>query len=273
MKAIWKGALSFGLVTIPVRVFKATEEKGLSFNQLHKTDQGRIKYKRICSVDGAEVPWGEIARGYEYEKDHYVVLSDEDLDRGIPSARLIEILKFVPLDDIDPIYWRDSYYLAPDGPGLKAYRLLSRALTDDRRVALCKLAFRDKEHLATLRVREGVFVLSTMLWPDEIRAAEFAELSGEVEIRPQELKMAKSLIDNMTGEFDLDEVHDTYRERLEDLVARKIEGREVAVVAEAGTAKVVDLIDALKASVEKFASGGPARKRAPVARKKKAAGE
>jgi DNA end-binding protein Ku len=271
-RAIWKGAISFGLVTIPIRVHTAVEEKSFKFNQLHSTDQGRIKYKRTCSIDGEEVSFDEIVKGYEYEKDHYVVLTDEDIDRGLSNVRTIDILKFVDSNEIDPIYWQRSYYLAPDGtPGLKAYKLLSKALKDDDRVAIAKIAFRDKEHLATLRVRDGVFVLETMYWPDEIRDAEFEELDEDVKIAPQELQMAKSLIDNMTGEFDADEFKDDYREKLEALVQKKIEGEEIAVVEEAGSgAKVLDLIEALKASVE--ASEKPAKKKAAPKKKKAAAG-
>ena len=272
-RAIWKGAISFGLVTIPIRVHTAVEEKSFKFNQLHEKDQGRIKYKRTCSIDGEEVPFDEIVRGFEYEKDHYVVLTDEDIDRGLSNVRTIDIQKFVDASEIDPIYWQRSYYLAPDGtPGLKAYKLLSKALKDDNRVAVAKVAFRDKEHLATLRVRDGVFVLETMYWPDEIRDAEFEELDEDVKIGSAELQMAKSLIDNMTGDFDPEEFKDEYREKLESLVAKKVEGEEIAVVEETGTAKVLDLIEALKASVEQTEK--PAGKKAPAkkaAPKKKAA--
>ncbi|HLW18224.1 MAG TPA: Ku protein [Actinomycetota bacterium] len=271
-RAIWKGAISFGLVTIPIRVHTAVEEKSFKFNQLHEKDQGRIKYKRTCSVDGEEVPFDEIVRGYEYEKDHYVVLTDDDIDRGLSNVRTIDIQKFVDASEIDPIYWQRSYYLAPDGtPGLKAYKLLSKALKDDNRVAVAKVAFRDKEHLATLRVRDGVFVLETMYWPDEIRDAEFEELDEDVKIGSAELQMAKSLIDNMTGDFDPEEFKDEYREKLESLVAKKVEGEEIAVVEETGTAKVLDLIEALKASVAQ--SEKPAKKKAAKAapKKKKAA--
>ena len=269
-RAIWKGAISFGLVTIPIRVHTAVEEKSFKFNQLHSKDQGRIKYKRFCATEDEEVAFDEIVRGYEYEKDHYVVLTDEDIDRGLQNVRTIDIVKFVDQSEIDPIYWQRSYYLAPDGtPGLKAYKLLSKALKDDQRVAIAKVAFRDKEHLATLRVRDGVFVLETMYWPDEIRDAEFEELDEDVKIAPQELQMAKSLIDNMTGDFDPDEFKDEYREKIEALVQKKIEGEEIAVVEETGTAKVLDLIEALKQSVEQ--SGKPAAKKKAAPKKKKAA--
>jgi DNA end-binding protein Ku len=277
-KTIWKGAISFGLVTIPIRVYTATDEKSLKFNQLHEKDQGRIKYKRVCSVDGEEVPYDEIVKGYEYEKDHYVVLSDDELDRGIRSSRAIDILKFVPEDEIDAIYWKNPYYLVPEQTGAKAYALLRKALGDEGYVALAKVSFRDKEHLATLRLRDNVFVLETMYWPDEIRPADFEELQIDDEVRPQELKMARSLIENMTDHFDPDEFHDEYREKLEEVVDAKIQGREIAVVEETGTATVVDLMEALKASVEasgtKESGAGGGKKKAAAkstAKKKKAA--
>ena len=270
-KTIWKGAISFGLVTIPVRVYTATDEKSLKFNQLHAKDQGRIKMKRTCSVCGEEVSYDEIVKGYEYEKDHYVVLTDEEVERGLPSARAIDILKFVPADEIDAIYWKNPYYLVPEQTGAKAYALLRKALGDEGYVALAKVAFRDKEHLATLRLRDNVFVLETMYWPDEIRPADFDELQVEADVRPQELKMAQSLIANMTDHFDPDEFHDEYRERLEQVVEAKIEGKEIAVVEETGTATVVDLMEALKASVEQTGGGGKAAPKAAPAKKKTAA--
>jgi DNA end-binding protein Ku len=255
-RAIWKGAISFGLVTIPIRLHSAVEEKSFKFNQLHEKDSGRIKYKRFCATCNEEVPFDEIVKGYEYEKDRYVILTDDELDRGMPSIRSIDILKFVPLEQIDPIYFQKSYYLAPETAGVKAYKLLTKALTDDERVAIAKIAFRDKEHLATLRVRDGVFVLETMYWPDEIRASEFEDLDVDVELRAQEMQMAKSLIDNMTGDFDVNEFQDEYRVRLEDLVEQKIQGREITVVEEPGSAKVLDLIEALKASIEQTTKDG-----------------
>ena len=279
-KTIWKGAISFGLVTIPIRMYTATEEKSFKFNQLHEKDGGRIKYKRSCSVCGEEVPYDEIVKGYEYEKDHYVVLTDDEVERGLRSSRSIDILKFVPADEIDAIYWKNPYYLVPEQTGAKAYALLRKALGDEGYVALAKVAFRDKEHLATLRLRDNVFVLETMYWPDEIRPADFDELAVEADVRPQELKMAQSLIANMTDHFDPDEFHDEYRERLEQVVEAKIEGKEIAVVEETGTATVVDLMEALKASVEQTSSGGksaspkaaPAKKKTATKKTKAATG-
>jgi DNA end-binding protein Ku len=283
MKTIWKGAISFGLVTIPVKVYGATEEKTLKFNQIHEPDGGRIKYKRVCSVDGQEVPYNEIVKGYEYEKDHYVTIRDEELEAlPVGTARAIEIERFVDSEQIDPIYFQRSYYLVPDGTGVKAYHLLREAMSDDDKVAVAKVAFRDKEHLAIVRLRENVLVLETMFWPDEIRDARFDELDEEVELRPQELKMARSLIDSLTDDFEPKDFHDEYRAALEDLISKKVQGEEVTYAEPAEPSKVVDLMDALRASVEAAQSskptarGGGSRAKSQSrtsSRRKKAAGE
>src|SRR4029450_11896466 len=182
VKTIWKGAISFGLVTIPVRVYGATEAKSLRFNQLHEPDGGRVRYKRVCSIDGEEVDYSEIVKGYEYEKDHSGTLTAEERHaRPISSAKAIEIERFVEAEEIDPIYFQKAYYLVPEGTGVKAYHLLREAMADDGKVALAKVAFRGKEHLATLRLRDNVFVLETMFWPDEIRAPKFDVLDESVE--------------------------------------------------------------------------------------------
>ena len=254
-RAIWKGAISFGLVTIPVKVHSALDEKSFKFNQLHKDDMGRIRYKRFCSVCEKEVTYEDIVRGYEYEKDHYVTLSDEELDRGIQGIRSIDVLKFVPRDQIDSIYFRRSYYLSPETVGLKAYKLMAKALTDDERVAIAKVSFRDKEHLATLRVVDDAFLLETMYWPDEVREPEIEGADEDINFEEQELALAKSLIDNLTGDWDGEQFKDEYREKVEALVRQKIDGKEIAVVEEAGSAKVLDLIEALKASVDATEGG------------------
>jgi DNA end-binding protein Ku len=280
MKTIWKGAISFGLVTIPVKVYGATEEKTLRFNQLHASDGGRIRYKRVCSIDGEEVSYGDIVKGYEYEKDHYVTLSDEELDAlPVKTARAIDIERFVDAEQINPIYFQRSYYLVPDGTGVKAYHLLREAMSDDGKVALAKVAFRDKEHLATVRLRENVLVLETMFWPDEIRPARFDELDEEVELRPQEIKMARSLIDSLTDDFEPKDFQDEYRAALEDLISKKVQGEEVTYAEPAEPSKVVDLMDALRASVEAAQASKPSgdraasRSKSTRTRRKKAAGE
>lgn len=235
----------------------AVENRSISFNQLHNCEgQGRIKYKRSCSACDGEVAFGDIVEGYEYEKDHYVTFSGDELDRGSSGVRSIDIVKFVPLSDIDPVYFERPYYLAPtETVGAKPYKLLLKALADDQRVAVCRVAFRDKEHLAVLRVVDDVLVLETMHWPDEIRDADFATLDVEIEPTDAEVAMAKMLIDNLTGDFEPGEFKDTYRERLEELVSAKIDGREVTVIETQDTAKVIDLMEALRASVEATKDG------------------
>jgi len=277
VKTIWKGAISFGLVTIPVRVYGATEAKSLRFHQLHEPDGGRIRYKRVCSVDGEEVEYSEIVKGYEYEKDHYVTLTDEELDSlPVKTAKAIEIERFVDAEEIDPIYFQKAYYLVPEGTGVKAYHLLREAMADDGKVALAKVAFRDKEHLATLRLRDNVFVLETMFWPDEIRTPKFDVLDESVELRAQEIRMARSLIDSLTDAFEPQEFTDDYRAALEELVQKKIQGEEITYTEDAEPSKVVDLMEALKASVEAAKSGGgrsATERKTSTRRRKKAAGE
>jgi DNA end-binding protein Ku len=250
-KSIWKGAITFGLITIPVGLYTAVEEKDFRFNQLHAKDNGRIRYKRVCSVCGEEVPFDEIVKGYEVEKGNYVVFTEEEMEQ-IPadSIKAIDVVSFVPLEEIDPIYFQKAYYVAPEPTGVKAYKLLEKALGESGKVGIAKITLREKEHLSTLRVRDGVFILETMHWPDEIRKAEFEELNKKVEIRPQELEMAKSLIENLSEDFHPEEFVDAYRQRLQEAVQAKVEGMEVAVTPTKEPTQILDLMEALKASVE-----------------------
>ena len=261
MRTLWKGSLSFGLVTIPVRLFPATDEKSVSFNQLRASDHSRIGYQRVAKSDGTEVPYDEIVKGYEYEPDRYVVFDSDELDAlKPPSSRTVEILQFVPLDQIDPIYFQRSYYLAPEAAGAKAYGLLSRAMRDKSSVAICKITLRDKEHLATLRLRDEMFVLETMYWPDEIRALslEDVDVTEVPEPRPQEVAMAEALIENLTEDFDAALYVDTYRQKVLDAVRAKVEGQEITVVDDAGEPTgVVDLMEALRQSVEASRNRAP----------------
>src|SRR3954454_8657487 len=261
MRSIWKGAISFGLVTIPVKLYSATEEKNVSFHQVHREDGGRIRYKRVCSVDGEEVSYGDIAKGYELSSGETVILTDEDFaDLPLSSSRTIDVLQFVPLEDVDPIYFAKSYYLEPERTGTKPYVLLRDALEQSDKVAVVKVALRQREQLATLRVRDGVFVLETMLWPDEIRTPDFGFLDEDVEVRPQELTMAGSLIDSLTADFDPDQYTDEYREALEAVIQAKIEGEEIVTPAaeQPQGGAVLDLMAALRASVEAAKGNKPA---------------
>ncbi|SFO68196.1 MULTISPECIES: Ku protein [Actinomadura] len=280
MRSIWKGAISFGLVTIPVKLYSATEQRDVAFHQVHREDGGRIKYKRVCTVDGEEVPYSDIAKGYELPSGEMVILTDEDFaDLPLSSSRRIDVLQFVEDDEVDPIYFAKSYYLEPDQQGAKPYVLLRDALESSGQVAIVKVALRQRESLATLRVREGVFVLETMLWPDEVRAPDFPFLDEDIEVRKQELSMATSLIESMEGEFDPSEYKDAYREALQAVIDAKIEGKEVARPAEEGEEEpAADLLSALRASVEaakksrgekdgKAASGKGTSAKKPAARK------
>ena len=249
-RSMWKGAISFGLVTIPVAVYPATEEKTLRFNQLHDEDGGRIRYKRVCEKDGEEVTFEHIVKGYEVEKDRYVVLTDDDFDAvPVPSSRAIDIVQFVEFDEIDPVLFKKSYYLIPEETGAKAYALLREAMKEDDRVGIAKVSFRDKEHLAALRFKDDAFVLETMYWPDEIREADFGGVDVHEDVRDQELGMARQLIDSLTGAWEPSQYADAYREALLQIVEAKLNGQEIEVVEAEPAAKVVDLMEALKASV------------------------
>lgn len=274
MRSIWKGTISFGLVTIPVKLYTATEQRDIAFRQVHRADGGQIKFKRICSVCGEEVPYADVAKGYPLPTGETVVLTDDDLV-GLPLAtgRAIEVLQFTPAEQIDPIFLAKSYYLEPEPVGARPYVLLRTALERSARVAIAKIALRQRESLAMLRVRDGVIVLDTMLWPDEVRAADFPFLDEDIGVRAQELRMAVSLIDTMTADFDPSQYRDDYREALEQLIEAKITGHEVVRPGD-GEAEAVpaeDLVAALRASVEAAkaradeaaaADGGTGRRRA-----------
>jgi DNA end-binding protein Ku len=260
MRSVWRGAVSFGLVSIGVKLYSATEDKDIRFHQVHATDGGRVKYKRVCSIDGEEVEYRDIAKGYELPDGQVVILTDEDFeDLPLSTRREIEVLEFVDQDEIDPIMFEKTYYLEPDGPAARPYVLLRDALENAGQVAITKIAIRQRESLAALRVRDGVLVLHTMRWPDEIRRPDFAFLDEDITVRPQELKMAEALIGSMTGTFDPAEYTDDYREALTALLEAKQSGGEVQQVPEVPDegAAVVDLMSALRRSVER-ARGGSA---------------
>lgn len=254
MRAIWKGAVSFGLVSIGVKLYSATEEKDIRFHQVHRDDGGRIRYKRTCSVCGEEVTYDDIAKGYDIGGGEMVILTDEDFaELPLTSSRAIDVLEFVPAEQVDPILYNKAYFLEPEGTATKPYVLLRDALADSERVAIVKVALRQHEQLATLRVREGVLLLNTMLWPDEVRTPDFGFLDEDLKVRPPELAMASSLIDSMAGEFQPDVFTDDYRAALQEVIDAKVEGREVVQPeeVEAAPAAAVDLMAALKASVER----------------------
>ena len=278
MRSIWAGAISFGMVVIPVKLYAATEQRDVAFRQVHQEDGGRIQYRRVCSVDGEEVPYADVAKGYELATGDVVVLTDDDLkDLPLATAKRIDVLHFSPAAQLDPILASKAYYLEPEPAGVRAYVMFRDALDRSGRVAVAKVAIRQREALAALRVRDDVLVLETLLWPDEVRAPDFKFLDENVDIRTQELKMAASLIDTMTEDFDPALYRDTYREALEALVQAKIEGNEVvrpagSAIPAGTTGGPADLTETLRASVEaakanrgKDGKGGKDGKDAPAA--------
>jgi DNA end-binding protein Ku len=251
MRSIWKGAVSFGLVSVPVKLYAATESHDVSFRQVHAKDGGRIKYQRVCSIDGEEVAYSEIAKGYETEDGEMVILDDDDMaELPAASSREIAVERFVPRDQIDPMLFEKSYYLEPEKTGAKPYALLRQALLDADRMAVCTVAIRNRTSVAVLRVKEDVIVLQTMMWPDEIRNPDFSIETGEV--KPAEVKMANMLVETLAGDFEPSEFEDDYAEAVEALVKAKIEGGEVkkTPATTKSSGEVVDLLAALQRSVD-----------------------
>lgn len=253
-RSLWKGAISFGLITIPVKLYGATEEKDISFKQVHPVDGGKIKYKRVCEKCGEEVPYAEIGKGYEAPDGRLAVLSKQDLESlPLSSAKTVDVVQFVTDDQIDPTYFEKSYVLEAEGPGAKPYVLLRDALAKTGKSAVVKVALRSRESLALIRPQGDVLVMHSMLWPDEVRDASFAAPSDEIKASEAEVAMAEMFITQMEGEFNPADYTDSYREALEQVVQAKLSGVPVEEKAEAPTSgggEVVDLVAALKASVE-----------------------
>jgi len=250
---MWKGAVSFGLVMIPVKLYTATETKDIAFRQVHREDGGRIRFRRFCTVDDQEVPYEDVAKGFELPDGEIVILTEEDMaELPLPTTKSIEVVQFCPAEQLDPILFNRSYFLEPEAAGARAYSLLREALEQSGKIAIAQVALRQRESLAILRARDGVLVLETLLWPDEVRVPDFPFLEDNIEVRAQELRMAESLIESMTLDFDPDEYHDSYREALQELVTAKVEGREVIQPPEAGPGEEEpsSLADALRASLE-----------------------
>jgi DNA end-binding protein Ku len=251
-RPLWKGAISFGMVTIPIKLYTATEEKDVHFNMLHAEDNSRIKQKRFCAEEDIEVSNDEIIKGYEITPGRYVTLDDEDFAKvPIATTRTIDIQEFVSLEQIDPIYYQKTYYLEPEEVGMKPFALLMKTLEETERIAIAKVAMRQKEQLCTLRIREGTIVLETMFYADEVRSAKDLAVPGDdIKVNDKELAMAKMLVDTMTSdELDLSQYKDDYREALLEIIQAKSEG-QVIETPEPVVAKITDLSEALRASVE-----------------------
>ncbi|MFB8002544.1 Ku protein [Nocardia sp. NPDC056000] len=257
MRSIWKGSIAFGLVNVPVKVYTATEDHDIKFHQVHAADGGRIKYERVCTVDGQPVQYADIDKAYESPEGDRVILTDEDFAK-LPAAEKHEIpvLQFVPAEQIDPMLFDKSYFLEPDSTTPKAYVLLAKTLEHTDRVALVHFTLRQKTRLGALRVRDGVLVLQALLWPDEVRAVAFDKLDGVSEPRPQELQMAETLVDTLSDDFDPSQYVDEYQIELKKMLDEAIASgsgkvtRAPEKAAPEMDAEVVDLVAALQRSLE-----------------------
>ncbi|MGQ0468194.1 MAG: non-homologous end joining protein Ku [Sporichthyaceae bacterium] len=252
MQTIWKGAISFGLVSIPVRVFSATDERGVSFRQVHASDGGRIRYRRVCELDGEEVPYSDIAKGYDLGGGDIVVLTDDDLEQlPLASSKAVEVVQFVSADEFDPVAIARSYYLQAAEHGAKPYVLLRDALAKAGKVAIVKVALRQRESLAAIRPHGDVLVLQMMLWPEEIRDPSSLAPDEGVAVRDQEVAMAEAYIETMSGAFKPEEYTDEYAAALRTVVDAKVAGRQVVSIEEQAepAGEVVDLMEALRQSV------------------------
>jgi DNA end-binding protein Ku len=257
MRAMWTGSVAFGLVNVPIKLYSATEDHDVRFHQVHAADGGRVKMVRTCSVDGARLETKDLSKAYEADTGRVVVMTDEDFEGlPVPGVKEIAVLEFVPSEQVDPILFDRSYYLEPEPRALKPYVLLREALQQTERTAIVRVVLRTKTQLAALRVRDDVLVLQTMLWPDEVRAADFGVLEGDADVRPQELTMAASFIESLSADFDPSQYRDDYREALLGVIDRKLSGGEVLepagdVAASEGDGIVLDLMTALRESVRR----------------------
>ncbi len=270
-RAIWSGSIGFGLVSIPVKLFGATESKDISFHLLHATCGTRLKQVRWCPTDEVEVPWSETVRGYEYGKGKFVTLTEKDFEKlPLPSKHTIELSAFVEQEEIDPVFFEKSYNLAPDERGEKPYALLMRALEKKKLTAIATITIRKKEQLCALRPKDGVLMLATLFYPDEIREQPETGL-GKTKIAERELDMAFTLIDMLRKSFDPEEYKDHYRQALKKLIDAKLKGKEIVEAPEERETKVIDLADALRRSVEAAKKGKTTKKRAAKPRARPAA--
>src|SRR3982750_4893326 len=247
--SVWKGHLTFGLVSFPIRLFSAARRETISFNLLHKEDHSRIKQVTYCQAEDKPVPRSDLVKGYEYEKDHYVVIDEEDIKNVAPkTARVMEILEFVKSDQVDPIYLESSYYVAPDEGGEKPYALLFQALRESQYYAVAKVAMHNREHIIVLRPGAKGILSHTMYFQDEIRQVEEFRTDTSL-VKDKELAMAKMLISSLEENFEPQKYHDSYRENLKKMIEAKIEGKKVVAAPSEHTAPVIDIMEALKRSL------------------------
>jgi len=261
MRSIWKGSVAFGLVNVPVRLYSATEDRDVKFRQVHAKDGGRIRYQRTCELDGEVVAFSDIEKAYESEDGQTIILTADDFaSLPVEEDREISVQSFVPVDQVDPLMFEKAYYLEPASKSAKPYQLLLQTLQDTDRLAIVSFALRQKTRLAALRVRDGVLVLQTLLWPDEVREADFPSLESDTKVAPAEKKMAQMLVESYADDFRPENFTDTYREELQQLIDAKLDGGEAfptkMVEDEGEDAEVVDLLAALERSVARRKEAG-----------------
>ncbi len=273
-RAIWSGPISFGLVNIPVQLFPATKSKSIAFHMLHAEDRVPINMVKTCPADNKPLAQDEIVKGYEFEKGRFVVMEDKDFEAAqasVKRGRTIEIINFVSLDEVDPIFFQKSYYLAPEESSAKAFSLLAQAMKNQNKAALARFVLREKQHLALLYQKEGYFVLETLYYHDEVRATKDLPGAGEdIEPAAEELELAEGLIDRMTAALDLSRQHDEYRDQLHKIIDRKIAGKEITVPQLEPLAPVIDIMSALKDSIARQERAGGIREEKAKNRRKRA---
>ncbi len=253
MHTMWKGSISFGLVNIPIKMFAATEEKDVRFRYLHKACHTPVKYEKVCPVCNKKINEEEIVRGYEYEPGRFIILEEDDFNalNTRTQGKNIEILDFVSLSEIDPIYFDKTYYLAPQDNGGKAYSLLQKAMHDTGKIAVARITIRNRQSLAALRVSRNILVMETIFYPDEVRpVSEVPGLPDEVSVNEKELDIAAKLIETLTAPFEPGKYKDDYREALYELINKKIEGKEIKTAPDMPQKNVIDLMEALQASLK-----------------------
>jgi DNA end-binding protein Ku len=258
---MWKGAVTFGLVSVPVNLYPATRRQAeLSFRMLHEKDKAPIQYKKVCSEEGREVPWNEIVKGYEFEKGHFVVMSDEDFAKAkTESTETLDIREFVPLEQINVAHFESPYWLEPSKQGRKAYALLREALEESGRVGVGTFVMRQREHLAALRPVGKALMVTTLRFLDEIRNADDLDLPGDEKLQKKEMELAKKLVDTLADDWNPEEYKDTYHETLRAAIEQKLEGREIETPTPRKPARVVNLMEALEESLKRGARKPPAR--------------
>ena len=252
MKALWKGTISFALVSIPVKLYGASHKRDISFHLLHRKCSTPLQYERFCPGCKAEVTWEDTVHGYEYEKDKFVVVTDEEIEKiPVKTSKSIDILRFIELKEIEPIYYDRAYYLEPDEGGERAYALLRETMKDTGKVALAKITFKNREHIAALRVFHDVLVLQTLLYAGDIVKPETLNIPKKISMDEKELTLATELVRHFLGKFSIDSYHDEFRDSLMELIKAKIAGKEIKVAPKREVEKVISLMDALKKSLGK----------------------